>query len=63
MKRIHGSCHNERKIHIRDGEGFLHRRQLRELKSKLLQAVAEEAFEEAAVLRDEIKRLSAEKEE
>jgi protein arginine kinase activator len=63
MNRIHGSHHHEGKIPLRGGKGIDQRRRLDELKGKLLQAVAKEAFEEAAVLRDEIKRLSLEQEE
>lgn len=60
MNRIHGSAHHDGKVPLRGGKGLEHRRRLDDLKGKLLQAVAKEAFEEAAKLRDEIKRLSTE---
>jgi protein arginine kinase activator len=57
VKRLHGSIEHHGKVPHRSGEAILHRRTLEELRSKMGEAVTQEAFEEAAHLRDEIRAL------
>jgi protein arginine kinase activator len=60
LRRIHGNTAHVGKIPRRSG-GVLHtRKQLEQLKARLAQAVQNEEFEKAAVLRDEIRRLEKE---
>ncbi|KAB3532411.1 UvrB/UvrC motif-containing protein [Alkaliphilus serpentinus] len=60
VRRIHGNTKHIGKVPKRCG-GIIHlRKQLQELKQKLQKAIDQEAFEEAAVLRDEIHRIEEE---
>lgn len=57
LRRIHGNTAHVGKIPRRTGEHLHARKQLEQLKAKLAQAVRNEEFEKAAILRDEIRRL------
>lgn len=60
LRRIHGNTAHVGKIPRRTG-GHLHtRKQLEQLRAKLAQAVQNEEFEKAALLRDEIRKLEKE---
>lgn len=57
LKKIHGATRHIGKVPLAlQGEVSL-RQNIKELKEKLEQAIAKEAYEEAAALRDEIKKL------
>ncbi|HZW49955.1 MAG TPA: UvrB/UvrC motif-containing protein [Bacillota bacterium] len=58
FRRIHGSHQHTGKIPLRAGKELQFQNRLAKLKQQLQQAIAEEAFERAATLRDEIKQLS-----
>jgi len=61
LGRIHGSTHHTGKVpSLPAGEVDDRRGELRRLRSDLARAVEEEAFEEAARLRDRIRQLQAE---
>ncbi|QSZ27188.1 UvrB/UvrC motif-containing protein [Aceticella autotrophica] len=60
MRRIHGSIEHRGKIPRKTGGIIRARREIDELKEKLEKAVKEEAYEEAAVLRDKIRELEKE---
>ncbi|MBM7615344.1 UvrB/UvrC motif-containing protein [Alkaliphilus hydrothermalis] len=60
IKRIHGNINHVGKVPKRTGGVIRLRRQVRQLKGKLQEAIVSEAFEEAAKLRDEIKALEKE---
>jgi len=57
LRRIHGSDRHIGKVPVRGGEKALARRQLEELRKELAQAVAREAYERAAEIRDKIREL------
>ena len=59
IKRIHGSTKHTGKIPNRAGKGFQVKRKLENLKAELNSLVAKEAFEQAAVIRDEIRSLES----
>jgi len=66
LKRIHGSNQHVGKSlsKVKSGLGRVYKKKadLQELKEQLQQAIQQEAFEEAARLRDQIKALEAKKE-
>ncbi len=57
IRRIHGSIGHRGKIPRKTGGVLRAKREIEELKAKLEKAVKEEAFEEAAKLRDKIREL------
>jgi len=57
LRRIHGDTRHRGKVPVRDGEGAARSRQLQRLHDELQRAVEREAFEHAAAIRDEIKKL------
>jgi protein arginine kinase activator len=60
VRRIHGSAEHRGKIPARQGGGLRRRHQLTALRAELSRAIQTEAFEEAARIRDEIRRLEQE---
>lgn len=60
FKRVHGSTSHVGKIPKRAGAQIVIRRQIDELKQELQQSIAQEEFETAAELRDQIRRLEKE---
>lgn len=58
LRSIHGSTEHKGKIPKKSGSKMLIKREISSLKRKLAVAVENEEFEEAAKLRDEIKKLS-----
>ena len=60
VRRIHGSTEHRGKIPARVGGGLRRQQTLNALRAELSQAVEAEAFEEAARLRDQIRRLEQE---
>lgn len=60
FKRVHGSTSHVGKIPKRAGAQIVFRRQIDELKQELQQSIAQEEFETAAELRDQIRRLEKE---
>jgi protein arginine kinase activator len=59
LKRIHGSDHHTGKIPVKAPTKVRAVSKLQELRIKMRKAIETEAFEEAAKLRDEIKKLEA----
>ncbi len=57
VKRLHGSVEHHGKVPRRSGQDILHQRTLEELRAKMKDAITQEAFEEAARWRDEIRAL------
>lgn len=57
VKKIHGSDRHEGKAPNRQGEAHLRIREIRMLKDRMDRAVRMEEFEEAARLRDEVRKL------
>ncbi len=57
FRKIHGSAEHSGKVPKRQSQEFSIHRKIKQLKTKLQQAVEQEAFEEAARLRDEIRAL------
>lgn len=58
FRKVHsGNTMHEGKVPKRAGADIYQRKQIRDLKFKLQQAIADEAFEKAAQYRDEIKEL------
>lgn len=57
FKRVHGNTVHGGKVPRRTGQGISQRRQLDELKRLLQQKIATEEFEEAAQIRDMIRKL------
>lgn len=57
VKRLHGSLEHHGKIPRRGGQQLLHQQRLNTLRSQMLQAVQREDFEQAAQIRDDIRRL------
>lgn len=57
MKRIHGNCRHIGKLPESADENFKKQRRISSLKEELKAAVAREDFEQAALLRDNIKEL------
>ncbi|WP_313642060.1 UvrB/UvrC motif-containing protein [Paenibacillus sp.] len=60
FKRVHGNTSHVGKIPKRAGAQIVFRRQIDELKQELQQSIAQEEFETAAELRDQIRRLEKE---
>lgn len=60
FKRVHGSTSHVGKIPKRAGAQIVIRRQIDELKQELQRSIAQEEFETAAELRDQIRRLEKE---
>ena len=60
IRRMHGKARHEGKIPLRAGGDLRQRRTLVHLRQALAEAVAQEAFERAAELRDRIRALRAE---
>jgi protein arginine kinase activator len=60
FKRVHGSTAHVGKIPKRAGARIVFRRQIDELKLQLQQSIAQEEFETAAHLRDQIRQLEKE---
>ena len=60
LKSIHGSSLHTGKIPKRSGEKMIKRNQIKDLKQQLSKAVAEEEFEQAAMLRDKIRAMEKE---
>jgi protein arginine kinase activator len=57
LRRIHGNSRHIGRIPARGGEKVLINRQIRKLKSRLQEAVANEEYEKAAEIRDSIKEI------
>ena len=57
LRRIHGDTRHRGKVPSRDGDGAVRSRQIQRLHDELQRAVEREAFEHAAAIRDEIKKL------
>ncbi len=62
LKEIHGSTKHSGKIPSRSGKGMKTEMEIEGLQSKLNEAVINQNFEDAAVLRDKIKLLKAQHE-
>ena len=60
FRRLHGNQKHIGKIPLRAGSFVRLKKDIEDLKKKLYEKVAAEAFEDAAVLRDEIKQLESE---
>ena len=60
LKKVHGSVQHLGKGPERDDEGFQTKKKLQNLHLKLQKAIQNEAFEEAAKIRDKIKKLEKE---
>jgi len=60
LKKIHGSSQHLGKGPMRDDEGFKTKKELQDLYLKLRKAIQTEAFEEAAKIRDRIKKIEQE---
>ncbi len=60
LKKVHGSLQHIGKGPSIDGDGFDAKKQLQELHLKLQHVIHSEEFEQAAKLRDEIKKLEKE---
>jgi protein arginine kinase activator len=59
LRRIHGDTGHRGKVPTRDGEGVTRSRQIQRLHDELQRAVEREEFENAAEIRDEIRRLES----
>lgn len=59
IKRIHGSTGHAGKVPKRTGGALRKRRELEALRQQLAQAVAQELYEEAARLRDTVRKMEA----
>lgn len=57
LRSIHGGVNHKGKIPKRCGGSYIKKNELAELKQKLVEAIAKEAYEEAAILRDKIRAL------
>lgn len=60
LKKVHGSLQHLGKVPAMDEEGFHMKKQLQDLQLKLQNAINNEAFEEAAKIRDKIKKFEKE---
>lgn len=63
LKSIHGHAHHVGKVPARLEKELRDRHRMEDLKKQMEQAVRTEDFEQAAVLRDEIKALAAQQEQ
>lgn len=61
LRRLHGGGQNVGKVPARRGAALKTNRELDKLKEKLQQLVQQEVFEEAAVVRDQIRELEQKK--
>ena len=59
LKKIHGSTQHVGKVASKNAEVMRKERKIWELKKKLKEAVSRESYEEAAKIRDELKKLGA----
>lgn len=59
LKKIHGSTQHTGKVAPKNEERMLKKRKVWELKEKLREAVSKESYEEAAKIRDKLKKLGA----
>ncbi len=57
FKRVHGSTSHVGKVPARAGGRIKVKRQIADLKQNLQQSIAQEEFEEAAQIRDQIREL------
>jgi len=57
LRRVHGGGQNVGKIPVRRGAAIRSRVEQRQLKEKLKTLIQQEAFEEAAIVRDQIRKL------
>lgn len=57
LRRVHGNSRHTGKVPARTGGALLARRELENLRQALQQAVSKEDYEEAARMRDEIRKL------
>ena len=62
FRRLHGNQKHMGKIPVRTGSGIKLKREIEKLREQLQKKIAEEAFEEAAHIRDQIKELEKRKE-
>jgi len=60
FRKIHGNLEHRGKIPKRSGEVLERNQKIQQLKSRMQRAIEQEAFEEAAKIRDEIKNLEKE---
>ena len=60
LKKVHGAVQHIGKTPLRDEAGFKIKKELQDLHLKLQKAIQAEAFEEAAIIRDKIKKLQQE---
>lgn len=63
LKKVHGSSQHIGKVPIRAGEKIKAESELQRLEQSLIKAIEQEAFEEAAGIRDEIKEFKSKKAE
>jgi protein arginine kinase activator len=63
LRQIHGSTQHEGKMPQQVGPVAIIRQELMDLKEELSRAVLDERYEDAARIRDEIKKLEAQVEE
>lgn len=61
LRRVHGGGQNMGKVPARQGISIKIRREVRELKATLQLLIQEEVFEEAAIVRDKIRKLEPSK--
>ena len=59
LRRLHGNSKHLGKVPLRAGAGVKIKKEIEGLREELQKKVAEEAFEEAAIIRDEIRRLES----
>lgn len=57
LRKIHGAKRHRGKIPHRAGESFRSKREIEELKNKLKQLIEHEEYEEAALIRDQIRKI------
>lgn len=57
IKRVQGDCEHEGKIPERMGKEVIIKKKINKLKEELQKCILEEAYEEAAVIRDKIKEI------
>ena len=62
FRRLHGNQKHMGKIPKRSGSGIKLKREIEQLRAELQKKINEEAFEEAAMLRDQVKKLEQKKE-
>lgn len=57
LRRIHGGAVHVGKVPVRGGVTYKNKQELVKLRSELQELIQDEKFEEAAVLRDRIRKL------